>query len=361
MDYNMQQESVQNNDGLRIKSLDGLRGLAIFLVLGFHTYARWPDLIPWVTTNKEFLVFKLGFLGVDLFFLISGFVIYMTLEKCHSFSEFIFKRWLRLFPAMLIATILVYSTSFFLTERPNGDIKFFDIFSGLLFIQDWILNKIQNFVEIKTIEGVFWSLFVEVKFYFVFGALYFYNKNTALRNLVIIFLLSFGYDLFEKTYPLFSLKIIDKIFTLFDLRYFGWFCVGALLYKSYSTNNNIMRYTSAFLMVPTILIIYGINVELIIACAVVYLLFYLTLYNKFFSNIFSTKLLVFVGFISYPLYLIHENAMVALTIKTRNNFSFIPDFMTPWPGIIVIILFAYIVAKYLEPVTKSILKKYITS
>ena len=361
MFFNTKQQNVQTYDAFRIKSLDGLRGLAICLVLAFHSYARWPELIPWVTTNKEFLFVKLGFLGVELFFLISGFVIYMTLEKCHSFSEFIFRRWLRLFPAMLIATILVYSTSFFLTERPNGNIKFFDIFSGLLFIQDIILNKIQNLVEIKTIEKAFWSLFVEVKFYFIFGMLYFYNQNTALRNLIFIFLLSFSYVVFGKIYPTWSLGVIDKVlFVLFDLRYFGWFCVGALLYKAHSTNNNIMRYASAVLMVPTILIMFGRSEELIIACAVVYLLFFLTINNRFLSHIFSIKPLVFIGFISYPLYLIHENAMVALTIKTHNNFTSIPDFMTPWPGIVVITFFAYIVAKYLEPFTKSMVRKCIT-
>lgn len=104
----------------RIESLDGLRGLAILLVLLFHTYSRWSDYIPWASIHKDFYVFKFGFLGVQLFFLISGFVIYMTLERCSSLSDFIFRRWLRLFPAMLIGTMLIYLTSFFLVERPDS-------------------------------------------------------------------------------------------------------------------------------------------------------------------------------------------------------------------------------------------------
>lgn len=51
------------------------------------------------------------------FFLISGFVITMSLEKCIDFGDFIFRRWLRLFPAMLIASILILITApFFLRQ-----------------------------------------------------------------------------------------------------------------------------------------------------------------------------------------------------------------------------------------------------
>src|SRR3990172_280603 len=98
----------------RIKYLDGFRGLAIILVILYHSFARWPEIVPYGDQFSNFFLFHSGWIGVQLFFLISGFVILMTLDKSIGFKNFITKRWLRLFPAILIATILIYfSASFF--------------------------------------------------------------------------------------------------------------------------------------------------------------------------------------------------------------------------------------------------------
>ncbi len=94
----------------RIKHLDGMRGLAILLVIGYHAYVRWEALLPYSHITKHIPVFSFGWLGVELFFMISGFVIFMTLDKSDSYLSFLRKRWLRLFPAMLIASLLLYLT-----------------------------------------------------------------------------------------------------------------------------------------------------------------------------------------------------------------------------------------------------------
>ena len=65
----------------RVSHLDGLRGLAILLVIGFHAYARWGNTLPYGTTFANVPLFSIGSRGVQLFFLISGFVIFWTLDK----------------------------------------------------------------------------------------------------------------------------------------------------------------------------------------------------------------------------------------------------------------------------------------
>ena len=74
----------------RIDFLDGLRGVAIILVILYHAYARWPTFVPYETTFGNILFFKYGYLGVQLFFLISGFVILLSLDNCKSFKNFIY-------------------------------------------------------------------------------------------------------------------------------------------------------------------------------------------------------------------------------------------------------------------------------
>lgn len=67
--------------------------------------------------------------------------------------------------------------------------------------------------------------------------------------------------------------------------------------------------------------------------------------------------MVLAGTISYPFYLIHENAMVALTITTHRWLPFIPGALTPWPGIVLLGLIAFGIAGTLEPSLRSLIKK----
>ncbi|WP_420839686.1 acyltransferase family protein [Colwellia maritima] len=80
----------------RIKYLDSHRGIAILFVVFYHLFSRWSEILPYGNSFTN-IVFNQGFLGVQLFFLLSGFVILMTLERTKSFSSFLYKRWLRLF------------------------------------------------------------------------------------------------------------------------------------------------------------------------------------------------------------------------------------------------------------------------
>jgi len=119
---------------MRIKYLDGLRGIAILLVLFYHAYSRWIAIVPYGDQYADFPLFKFGWLGVQLFFLISGFVIFMPLDKTANFKSFIYKRWLRLFPAMLLGSILIYVSVPFFLNRPNGIPDLINLLPGLTFI-----------------------------------------------------------------------------------------------------------------------------------------------------------------------------------------------------------------------------------
>src|SRR5487761_2646269 len=81
---------------MRIRELDGLRGIAVLAVVGEH-YFNW---VP-------FTLFRYGWLGVDLFFILSGFLITSILLELrsseHYFSVFYARRALRIFPPYYIA------------------------------------------------------------------------------------------------------------------------------------------------------------------------------------------------------------------------------------------------------------------
>ena len=84
-------------------------------------------------------------------------------------------------------------------------------------------------------------------------------------------------------------------------------------------------------------------------------MFYAGVTDSLLTKLLSARSLVWAGFISYHLYLIHENALIAMTIKVHLKFPAIPAVLTPLPGLILILSAAYILAllrdirKYIKP------------
>ena len=336
----------------RIESIDGLRGVAITLVILFHTFYHSISLTPWLSGLENVWVVKYGFLGVELFFLISGFLIYKSIENCKSLGEFLLKRWLRLFPAMLLATILIFSTSYFLSERPNGIPKLVDCLPGLLFIHPYFFEK---FFTIKTvpIEWAYWSLFVEVIFYVIFGISYFTNKKNAPNALLILFLLSILYRLLEflnLANILLIKKLVDGSFI-----YFGWFYVGCIQYRDQKENIEKINIKSLIILVLSSIATVGLNWKGIIFCLLIYLIFCNWTSNTKKNLFINNPVFVNLGVISYPLYLIHENAILALSIKTQYFFPDMWNYVNPIPGLITILLTAIVITRFCEPAIKKLI------
>ena len=88
----------------RMVELDALRGIAAVAVLGYHFTTRYQEQIGHVGGMPADL--SVGRYGVHLFFLISGFVIFMTLERTRTVADFAVSRFSRLFPGYWAALSL---------------------------------------------------------------------------------------------------------------------------------------------------------------------------------------------------------------------------------------------------------------
>ena len=86
--------------------LDALRGIAAFSVVLFHYTARYDSIYG--HSNRLLFKFNYGHLGVNLFFIISGFVIFMTLDRTKSVIDFVVARFSRLYPAYWTALALTF-------------------------------------------------------------------------------------------------------------------------------------------------------------------------------------------------------------------------------------------------------------
>ena len=222
------------HESSRLRSLDGLRGVAIIVVIVWHCYGEFSNLLPF-GDRFSFYPVRTGWAAVQLFFLISGFVILMTLEKCQTFSEFAWRRWLRLFPAMFVGSIIILAFDWTFATGPYADRTVINLLPGWLFVSPQLLHAVTG-LNIDSMDGPFWSLYVEVCFYVVFGVSYFkLGRRGAISVLLVLFALSaIASTLLKLGFGGEPLNSVSGVFNWWlGPIHFGWFASGALFYIAF--------------------------------------------------------------------------------------------------------------------------------
>lgn len=149
----------------RLGVLDGMRGVAVLLVLWYHIWEiSWlPAPAPWLQWIPE-----TGFIGVHLFFYLSGFVIVypFVLAQVHgepapTWGHFVWRRFLKIAPSYLLSIAVAYAIGYTALEH-GGAKPWQELVTHLLFIHTWWQSTYGS------INGVLWTLAVEVEFYAIF-------------------------------------------------------------------------------------------------------------------------------------------------------------------------------------------------
>ena len=281
-------------------------------------------------------------MGVQLFFLISGYVIFMSLERSANVADFAKRRWLRLFPAMLLATVFIFVTAPLFT-RPGGQPALVDTLPGLLFIEpEWIAAA--TGWKQEALEGSFWSLYVEVKFYVVAAVLFFgIGPRVTLLALSAMFLAPMVVGRMPWASHVYDLA------NLLSSWHWGWFAAGALYYKARRAPGLFWLALPLSLLAAT-----KVQPDCIPAAACMALLFAVAQCSVHVQRLLEARFLVFLGAISYPLYLIHENMMVAMIATMHRAAPGISTLALAAGPICVVIGFAWVISKG-EPLLRSAL------
>jgi len=349
---------IKEHDYGRIVAIDGLRGLAILMVVAYHAVSRWHGLMPPEHDLLISKVFSLGWMGVQLFFIISGYVIFMSMERSRNFLIFGQNRWLRLFPGMLISSLLIYFTAPLIPDRPKDMPQIQDILPGIIFIDPVIIEKLIP-IKFSMLDGAFWSIFVEVRFYVIVAFMYYFGKDKYGIFIAICFLTHLAQQVYIATGMGERLPyILYKFIMLTSASHMGWFACGIFFYKFHGGGRLIWL---AFSAIIAFLAIFDVAVQhqdpmvFLLGC-LIYGLFVASFYPNIIRNFFSSRILLFFGFISYPLYLIHQNIVTGLAVEIK---KVIPKLYSPLCAILpimLVIILAYAITR-LEPVMKRYLKK----
>ncbi len=175
----------------RFKELDGLRGISVILVIAFHIFKRADYFTKHETLHFITSLTYIGWLGVDIFFTLSGFLITSILLKTKSennyFRNFYARRILRIFPLYYVFIIVMLAFLPTLAPYYNSNISTAIPFL-FLYAQNWM--GILGLTGLPAIMAVTWSLAIEEQFYLMWPAMVYYTRRETLikTGLGIIFL-----------------------------------------------------------------------------------------------------------------------------------------------------------------------------
>ena len=163
----------------RLSELDGLRGIAALAVVLYHYIYHYNNLYSHAFPVPSFV--QLGVYGVNLFFMISGFVIYWTISRSDQPFDFIFSRFSRLFPVYWCSVILTFTVVYF-ASLPGREQDLFTLLVNL--------SMIQEYLGFSHIDGVYWTLSLELAFYFWITVILFFKQLKNIEKILIVWVIA---------------------------------------------------------------------------------------------------------------------------------------------------------------------------
>jgi peptidoglycan/LPS O-acetylase OafA/YrhL len=225
---------VERRKSLRIhvkhEGIQFLRFLSVFWVGIFHFFYFRQYLFSF-KGSINWDIFALGWFGVRIFFIISGYVIFLSLNKSFSLINFLRKRALRLLPSIWIILPIVYIVQKYTPHSPFVEIsRIENLIVSMTLIPPNSFNIPFN-LNLSWISLVLWSLKVEIFFYILIGLIHFSRLRAhALKILFSIAILTvvtrFFYD-FAPEHG--QLRALLKVFDALGWAHLSWFCIGVFM------------------------------------------------------------------------------------------------------------------------------------
>ena len=346
----LEMAAQDNKISSRIDELDALRGIAAILVVIFHC-----------TMLHDAYTFTYGAAGVELFFIISGFVIFMTLNHVRSAKDFVINRFARLYPIYWFCVLLTFILMLFHNNMGNNTTAtsppYFQLAANM--------TMMQRYFGIQDLDGPYWSLAVELAFYAVMLLLYTYKAiKKTIHVLMAVMAVEFAVALATQNFPangvLTGISVCSNY--LYLIHFLPLFLSGVIFYHIYTEEGTTSRYIGILFCYFAQIAEYpnrhvdmfglkpsGYAAEL----AVFYILFLLFVHKK--AGFLVNRLTLFTGRISYALYLFHQYIILNFIIPYFDTKLKWPYFLTCLAAIVIVVIIAAVNTLYIdEPLRRKV-------
>jgi len=322
----------------RLYTLDLFRGVAALSVMLLHyTYSYRIHYGQFYDSQFDF---RYGYLGVQFFFIISGFVIFLTVLKSKSIFDFLYRRITRLYPTFLFCLFATFTlvSVFGLPGREKS-----------LHTAFWNIIMIPGFFGIPSVDGAYWSLVPEV-FFYIF--MMFVMVSKQVKNILAIGCIFLAFTWVDKYIYKFPLQLGIAL----NIEWNALFFAGILFYKLKfeSLRKNLLIHFLIILSFGTVCQVLNSSIEKIIVASF-FILFYLFSYDKL--EWVKWKFFIFLGLISYPMYLIHQNVGYLLLNQLKPFLGHYPIVFVAMP-VLSIIGISWLIHKFIEVPSLNISRKF---
>lgn len=323
--------------------INGLRALAVLLVLLFHL---------------EYASVQAGFLGVDVFLVISGYLISRNIINDlklsrFSFSVFYIKRFKRLFPALFVTLSLSLLAGFFILAPANLEQLSKSVASGVFFYSNiFFLSETGYFDTESAFKPLLhiWSLSLEEQFYFVWPLLLLMIFKVFRKFIYLIILLLTltsvcTSELYNNQHP-------ESAFYLLPFRFFE-FLLGALCIYVEQYKSKIKWLSEFALLSGLVLICYSAveytmltpmpGIRSLVPCVGAMLVIYGG-NTKYAGVLLRNRMADIIGKISYSVYLVHWPLIVYYKYYTLSELTATSKLVL---GILSLLL-GFLMWKYIE-------------
>jgi peptidoglycan/LPS O-acetylase OafA/YrhL len=280
----------------RLPTLDLFRGVAALSVMLLHYIYSYR--IHYGQFYDSQYDFRYGYLGVQFFFIISGFVIFLTVLQSKSVFDFLYKRMTRLYPTFLFCLAATYLLVSFL-GLPGREKSFHTAV--------WNITMIPGFFSIPAVDGAYWSLVPEV-FFYILMVLVMLSKQ--LKNILVVGCIFLALTWVNSYIYKFPLQWKMALNTEWNPLFFA----GILFYKLKFENarKSLLIHLLIILCFVTVCqVLNSLTEEIIVACF--FILFYLFSYDKL--EWLRWKLLYFL--VSFRILCIYFTKMLVIYCSTK--------------------------------------------
>lgn len=297
----------------KLKNIHALRGVASVIVLFFHLGFILPDSLQGYV--------KSGAIGVNTFFILSGFIIYYATQQNENIITFYMKRFFRIYPVFFVVWLISVIVLF-------KHVPFIELMKSLLLFHiDYNTSPAPSYGF--NLLGTPWTLTYEIFFYGIFGlSMLISHKYRALICSFIIILVVIALQfIYNGTFSV-SSQVSASIFVshwwqvpvkILSTTVLFEFVVGIVIAELYLNTKKIFDKGRCYLFFGAMLLLIGLgflgrinymNAGLTGAFWIAFPLFMIFIARDYLNLAFNSRVLTVLGDLSYSLYIIHFPVML---------------------------------------------------